>query len=373
MNRITSRVMRTTCGRCRPCPTSAATLGRAVSGDQIVDTNSGQIYVQIKPSADYDRAYSAIRGIVRRGARHAGDRSRRTRATSKPACSRRRDKTYGAGLRRETTSELHALATQIGDLMSRAQRDRSAADLGADDRAERQRRDRRHEGPRRRRAARRCPAPGLDARLGPHGRQLLRAAGGVRRGRVEHPVGPRKPAGRPQPADRHHRTADTCRCRASPTSASARTRSTSSTRRLSRYVDVTAPVYVGSRRGRRSRRCSTSSRRSRFPLDYHAEIVGGTPEDPTSHLKFLSFGLAALVGILLLLQAAFGSWRLACMFLLALPASVIGGLLVALAIGQVAARSARTPACSRCSSSPSARGCSRSHGSAASRLGTVVS
>ena len=38
--------------------------------------------------------------------------------------------------------------------------------------------------------------------------------------------------------------------------------------------------------------------------------------------------------MLLLLQAAFGSWRLACMYLLALPAALIGGVLVALLTGQ---------------------------------------
>jgi Cu/Ag efflux pump CusA len=71
-----------------------------------------------------------------------------------------------------------------------------------------------------------------------------------------------------------------------------------------------------------------------FPLNYHAEILGGTPESPTSHLKFLSFVLAALVGILLLLQAAFSSWRLAAMFFLVLPITLAGGLVVAVASGQ---------------------------------------
>ena len=102
---------------------------------------------------------------------------------------------------------------------------------------------------------------------------------------------------------------------------------------LSRYVDVTAPVYVGSSTAAQSAIQQTLSQVG-FPLDYHAEILGGTPDNPTSHLKFLSFALAALVGILLLLQAAFGSWRLAALFFLALPVTVAGGLIVALATGQ---------------------------------------
>jgi Cu/Ag efflux pump CusA len=103
---------------------------------------------------------------------------------------------------------------------------------------------------------------------------------------------------------------------------------------LSRYVDVTAPVYLG---GIGAAQAAIARRLGQigFPLDYHAEVVGGTPEDPTSHLKFLSYVLAALVGILLLFQAAFGSWRLAAILLLGLPVSLAGGLIVALLSGQV--------------------------------------
>jgi Cu/Ag efflux pump CusA len=102
---------------------------------------------------------------------------------------------------------------------------------------------------------------------------------------------------------------------------------------LSRYVDVTAPVYAGTVGAAQAAIHSRLSQVS-FVQGYHAEVLGATPENPTSHLKFLSFALAALIGILLLLQAAFGSWRLASMFLLALPASVAGGLIVALITGQ---------------------------------------
>jgi Cu/Ag efflux pump CusA len=43
----------------------------------------------------------------------------------------------------------------------------------------------------------------------------------------------------------------------------------------------------------------------------------------------LASALAALVGIFLLLQAAFGSWRLAALFTLTLPVSLSGGVLAA--------------------------------------------
>ena len=52
------------CARLPAVADVAATLGRAVSGDQIVDTSSGQIFVAIKPSADYDTALGQVRAIV---------------------------------------------------------------------------------------------------------------------------------------------------------------------------------------------------------------------------------------------------------------------------------------------------------------------
>ena len=43
---------------------ASAHAGRAVSGDQIVSVDSAQIWVGIKPSANYDKAVTAIRDIV---------------------------------------------------------------------------------------------------------------------------------------------------------------------------------------------------------------------------------------------------------------------------------------------------------------------
>src|SRR5215472_15007706 len=42
----------------------AATVGRAVSPDQIVNTNSAQIWVTIKPAANYDGAVAQVRAIA---------------------------------------------------------------------------------------------------------------------------------------------------------------------------------------------------------------------------------------------------------------------------------------------------------------------
>src|SRR5262249_51953952 len=42
----------------------AATIGRAVSSDQIVSPNSAELWVTIKPDADYDSAVAQVRAIA---------------------------------------------------------------------------------------------------------------------------------------------------------------------------------------------------------------------------------------------------------------------------------------------------------------------
>jgi CzcA family heavy metal efflux pump len=65
----------------------------------------------------------------------------------------------------------------------------------------------------------------------------------------------------------------------------------------------------------------------RFPPGYHAELMGEAVESEGAHNRLLIFGLAAGAGILLLLQAAFGSLRLAITFFLTLPMALVGGVL----------------------------------------------
>jgi Cu/Ag efflux pump CusA len=70
-----------------------------------------------------------------------------------------------------------------------------------------------------------------------------------------------------------------------------------------------------------------------FPLGSHAEVVGDTAERQAAQGALLAVVAASLIGIFLLLQAAFVSWRLALLFGLTLPATLAGGVLVAFAIG----------------------------------------
>jgi Cu/Ag efflux pump CusA len=103
---------------------------------------------------------------------------------------------------------------------------------------------------------------------------------------------------------------------------------------VSRYVDVGADV-----RGRDlaevQRDVERRLRGLSFPLEYHAEVLKASPagQTSTSHTGFVTFAIAAAIGMFLLLQAAFGSWRLASLVFTTLPLAVVGGWLVALATG----------------------------------------
>jgi multidrug efflux pump subunit AcrB len=103
---------------------------------------------------------------------------------------------------------------------------------------------------------------------------------------------------------------------------------------VSRRVDVTATV-----RGRSvadaSADVATRLATVAFPLEHHAEVLGDYADGRDSDLSVLAVSVAALVGLYLLLQGAFGSWRLAGAVFLALPIALAGALITSLAVGTV--------------------------------------
>ena len=66
-----------------------------------------------------------------------------------------------------------------------------------------------------------------------------------------------------------------------------------------------------------------------FPLEYHAEVQGDYAAQQASLQRVLIAGLIAAVGIFVLLQASFASWRLATAALLTFPMALAGGALAA--------------------------------------------
>jgi CzcA family heavy metal efflux pump len=97
---------------------------------------------------------------------------------------------------------------------------------------------------------------------------------------------------------------------------------------VSRRVDVTANV-----RGRSATAVASEIesklRNVSFPSEYHAEVLGLRAERQSEQLRVTTVVIAAAILILLLLQAAFGSWRIAALVFLTLPVAVVGAVLAA--------------------------------------------
>ena len=102
--------------------------------------------------------------------------------------------------------------------------------------------------------------------------------------------------------------------------------------RIAPYVDVVANV-AGRDPGAVVDEVEDRLERIQFPLEYHPEILGEYAERQAAAQRMLGVAIAAVIGIFLLLQACFRSWRLALIAFLALPASIAGGLLGVLASG----------------------------------------
>ena len=64
-----------------------------------------------------------------------------------------------------------------------------------------------------------------------------------------------------------------------------------------------------------------------FPRGYHAEVIGESTELNEAQDRLFLFGIGAAIAIFLLLQAAFGSLRLAVLAFLLLPMALVGGVL----------------------------------------------
>jgi Cu/Ag efflux pump CusA len=99
-----------------------------------------------------------------------------------------------------------------------------------------------------------------------------------------------------------------------------------------RRIDVSANVS-GRSVGDVRKDVRDQIRKLQFPLEYHAEVVGAAGGDDATLSSVLGWIIVAAIGIFLLLQAAFRSWRVAALALLVLPVSVAGGLLASLIDG----------------------------------------
>ena len=97
----------------------------------------------------------------------------------------------------------------------------------------------------------------------------------------------------------------------------------------SRYIDVVGNVSGGRDLGSVTHDVSTQIKRMHWPLGYDATQKGEAQERAAANRNLLLYAIVAAVAIFLLLQAAFGSWRLATVLFASLPMALAGGVLAA--------------------------------------------
>jgi CzcA family heavy metal efflux pump len=98
----------------------------------------------------------------------------------------------------------------------------------------------------------------------------------------------------------------------------------------SRKIDVAANV-TGRPLGAIDKDVRSRLRAVKMPLGYHAELLGEAAERAAAQRHLTMYAGVAAIAILLLLQAALGSWSLATLMFLTLPMALVGGVLAAYA------------------------------------------
>lgn len=101
---------------------------------------------------------------------------------------------------------------------------------------------------------------------------------------------------------------------------------------IAQYVDIRAGL-AGRNAEAVASEITAKLRSLEFPLEYHAVLLRDRAQRQIARSDFLVAGLAVAAAIYLLLHACFQSWRVASLFCLALPTALSGGVLAIAAMG----------------------------------------
>jgi CzcA family heavy metal efflux pump len=96
----------------------------------------------------------------------------------------------------------------------------------------------------------------------------------------------------------------------------------------SRKIDVTANV-ADRDLGSVASDVQDKVRQVDLPLGYRAEVLGEAAERAAASDRLLLYGIVAAIGVFVLLQISFRSWRLAILAFVTLPSALIGGVIAA--------------------------------------------
>ncbi|HTE61556.1 MAG TPA: efflux RND transporter permease subunit, partial [Solirubrobacteraceae bacterium] len=324
-----------------------AQVGRAVTGDQTVDVNSGELWVRVASDADYRDAIEDIEDVVGRvpGVEHEVVTYSAQKIRDVGALDEGDNPVRGDGLDVLVGSDkplvVRVYGEDLGVLRSQADRVRqlvSDVDGVVDPRVEQ---------------AKEQPTVEIEVdlaraqRLGIKPGDVRRAEAALLQGiqvgsvfedqKVFDVVVKGVPATRlsldavrelliDRPGGGHVRLGDVADVRVVSKPISIERAA------VSRRIDVEAGVS-GRSLGAVADDVRARLARTSLPLEYHAEVLESTTGAEIGALGMLAFAIGAAIAAYLLLQAAFGSWRLAALVCLMLPVALVGGVLAALLAG----------------------------------------
>ncbi|HEX5691258.1 MAG TPA: efflux RND transporter permease subunit, partial [Roseiflexaceae bacterium] len=98
---------------------------------------------------------------------------------------------------------------------------------------------------------------------------------------------------------------------------------------VSRFVDIGATIS-GRSAAAVIADINANLQSIQFPLEFHAEVISMAQERQVAMQRLLAVLAMSIIGIFLLLQAAFASWRLATVAFVTLPVALAGGAVAAL-------------------------------------------
>jgi Cu/Ag efflux pump CusA len=307
-----------------------AHVGRAVLGDRVVGASSGELWVAIKDSADYDTTVASVRAVVAGypGVDHSVT-SYPTERINEILHKPKRDVTvrvYGADLavlRAKANEVKRAIAKVDGVANPRIQLPDEEPTFRVEVKLDAAQRAGVKPGDVRRASAALLSGIDVGALFQDQkvfdvmvwGTPSTRAnLSNIRALPIDTPSGDTV------------RLGDVADVRAAPTESVIQHED------ISRFVDIGADVN-----GRVTADVAGDIRQRiaqiKFPLEHHAVVLGDYAAHSRERRHFLEVLAAAAIGVFLLLQAAFSSWRLATAAFLALPAALVGGLVALLVDG----------------------------------------
>jgi Cu/Ag efflux pump CusA len=331
MNRVTSAVA----AEMRNAPgieSAGAHVGRAITSDEIVDVNAGEIWLTVAPDADYKATLEGIRDIA---AGYPGlHTSVRTYAEDRVAAAQDKVgnelvvRVYGDDLAtlRDTADDVsRTLTTVPGVLSPRVEPQVTEPTLQIEVNLAAAQRHGLRPGDVRREATTLISGLAVGNLYeeqkvfdvvvwgGPQIRQSLSDLEALR---IDTPSG------------QQVRLGDVAKVRIAPDPVAIDHNS------VSRSLDVTA-VVNGRSAADVAQDVTSRLRGISFPYEYHAEVLGDAARQQANHVRVAAIAAVVILLSFLILQAATGSWGLSGALLITLPVAVVGGVLVAPLVGGV--------------------------------------